>query len=171
MINLYYRVLCLVVFLSERVFGTVSPEPIRMGFGKVRFFDGKEVKGDIMATKMKVGEWLVATIVPRDEVGSPASYQEGSAVWTQLNDAAVTVEVNPENELEAKITCVRDTPPEVVTVEAHLDGDPDDDESREIFVSGTILCDARNEAVSADMVLGEVQSPETPVEGGEGEEV
>jgi len=123
--------------------------------------DGIEIttKGIIMI-KLELNQEVTLTLKPVDRRGNPVGIDEGSAEWTVVamdvdgNEVldALVLEVDPENELSAKLRSSGLEVTGVVTVRA--DGDPDEDEEVALIGTVDVVVDAGN-AVALAIEAGE----------------
>lgn len=128
--------------------------PIRMHFSRVEY-NGTVIEGVIKKMELREGKKVLVGVTPKTAGGNSAAYETGSANWESSNSAVVTVEENPENELQAWVTSVDGSKNESVVVTCSLDGDPDADETRDIIATGDFTATQGEATVVSMEVLGE----------------
>lgn len=172
----YYRTLKVIVWLAEKIFLTPidnwNCEKCHHAPGnKVIIFRtirsrGLIITGDIKMAELREGQQFTVTASPKTKKGNSAVYDEGTAEWASSDDSIATVEVNPENELEATVKGVDGSDNESVVITFKADGDPDEDERPLI---GTLdvtvtLGEATVFDLSANSASDTPEEPEEPTE-------
>lgn len=129
--------------------------------------NGLSFKGDIKIMQLREGQKVTVTASPKTRNGKDAAYETGTARWESSDESIASVEVNPENELEATVIGEDGSGNESAVITFKADGDPDADEERELI--GTLdVTVTQGEAVVFDLSVGEVTDVEE-AGGGEGE--
>lgn len=118
---------------------------------------------------LREGKRVTLNGTPTTKVGNPAAYEQGTAVWELSDTDNFKLEVNPENELEATVTCVNGSTNPAAIVSCSLDGDPDADEVRTLV--GTLdLVGSQGEATQFSLSASAPSDVPDETAGGEDEE-
>lgn len=118
---------------------------------------------DLEIKKMHLREAMrvLLTLLFTTLSGHHAAHQEGSVRWESSHPDIVSVEVDPEDETKAWVTCLNGSEDKVVTISAFADGDPDEGEERLIVGTFDVLT-SPGEAAIVRLQAGE--SEEVPTD-------
>jgi hypothetical protein len=141
--------ICEILENLEDLFGC-SKRQNRLQFTTIKTEDGFEITGKIKMVKFEFEQYVDFSASAVDRRGRPASIEPGSAVWSFTgtdadgNDAsgAVTIAVDPLNELSARVTS--GTTEVTGTLKLEADGDPDAGEYFPLVAAVAIVVDASN---------------------------
>ena len=123
------------------------------------------VKGDIDMAELREGQFFNVGAAFKTQSGNPATYEAGSVAWTSSDPSVASVEVNPDNELQAKVSGVNGSANGSAVIEFRADGDPDADQTRELIATLAVTV-TQGEAVVAELTAGAAQdNPAIPTPG------
>lgn len=115
-------------------------------------FDNQTVKGVIEMVELKEGQKAVLHVSPRSKHGHSGAIEPGSARFTSSDESVVSVEQNPENELEATIRGLDGSSNEPVVIAFKADGDRSEG-VKEIVGSASVVC-TQGDALTFDLEVG-----------------
>lgn len=150
--------------LVESVKALVSVEQQRLmleqeisGTGLLTYFsitsNGVTAKGVQMA-ELREGQQLELSVTLKTQSGNPASYQKGTAKFVSSDPAVASVDPDPSDELKATLKGLDGSSNTPVLVTFTCDGDPDDNESRDVVATLDVVV-TQGEAVVAEIEAGE----------------
>ena len=99
--------------------------------------------------ELREGQFVTATVSLKTSSGHPAAYQVGTESWTS-SDPAVEVVQDSADPLKAKITGIDGSSNASALVTFKCDGDPDDDESRDVVATLDVVV-TQGEAMVAEI--------------------
>lgn len=114
--------------------------PVQAGTFIVSLANGSEFIG-VKQMKIPEGQQRTLTVPLQTKNGHPTTnYQKGSSKWTIEGEGAEDFEltVHEDNELSADVKCLNGENNSTAIVTNRVDGDPDDDNDREIITTGTV---------------------------------
>lgn len=117
--------------------------------------NGLILKGEIKVMELREGQQVTVSAELKTKGGNPAAYDEGTASWESSDESIATVEVNPENELEATVKGVDGSDNGSAVITFRVDGDPDEDENREIIGTLDVVV-TQGEATVVELKTGAV---------------
>jgi hypothetical protein len=177
--NFFRRLLNIIIFLTEKAYpeGKYQPECDSEIQFEIRF-SGVITKGVIKEMQLREGQQVTVTARPKTRSGKDAAYDEGSVEWESSNPSVASVEENPDNELEATVKGLDGSANEAVVITCRLDGDPDEDEVRELIGSLDVVV-TQGEAFAFELEAGAVtdstgaevpteELPQAPVQPADG---
>lgn len=138
----------------------------RIEFVQILISDYK-IKGVIRMAELKEGQKMKLTVAPKTSRGHAASIEAGSGRWTSSDDGVVSVEQNPDNELEATIHGLDGSANESVVIEFRGDADRSAEGVREIIGTLDVVCTTGDAAV-VDISAGTPEDDSTPATTGTG---
>lgn len=103
--------------------------------------------------ELREGQQFGVTASLKTAAGHNAAYQTGSATWESSDENIASVEVNPDNELEATVRGLDGSNSDAVVITFRADGDPDDDEVRDLVATLDVVV-TQGEAVVSELVAG-----------------
>lgn len=109
-------------------------------------------------TELREGQEVDIFLEPKTDSGNDADYQVGSSVWKSSDNSIATVNVDPANELHAKVKGVNGSNNGAVVVTCELDGDPDAGVN-DIIGSGSFVVH-RGKTTVVEFQTGEPHDPE-----------
>lgn len=152
--SFFQRLLRIIIWLTEQCYPESQIDSAIVSFSEVRG-NGLIVQGDIKAMELREGQQVKVKASLRTKMGKKAAFQEGSVAWETSNPDVAQVTVNPEDELEATVRGLDGEANEAVVITFRADGDPDEDEVREIIGTLDVVV-TQGEAVVVEL------SAETP---------
>lgn len=93
--------------------------------------NGLIIKGEIMAVTMTSTQFVDGVLQPVDSKGRPAKVEAGSVKFESSNPEIFSVEQNPENELEVRITALSEG-----VAELRFSADADLDDGEVVLIEG-----------------------------------
>lgn len=111
-----------------------------------------KIEGDIKKMQLREGQKVTATVDLKTARGNQASYEKGSASWESSDESVVSVEQNPENELEATIRGLDGDENGSVVITFRADGD-DTESEKQIVATLDVVC-TQGKAVVASVTTG-----------------
>ncbi len=134
--------------------------------------NGLKIRGEIKNMELREGQQVTITADLKTKKGNAASFDEGTATFESSDESIASVTQNPDNELEATIVGLDGSDNGSAVITFRVDGDPDEDESRDIV--GTLdvvvtqgeatVVELRTGAVTDEAAVNENSTPteETP---------
>lgn len=157
--KLLFKFLHCVIIIFEDVFcDGDSSNKIIVTFAEVHG-NGLKIEGDINKMELREGQQVTITAELRTRSGNPATYEAGSIGWESSDESIATVEVNPENELQAIVKGVDGSENGSAVVTFRADGDPDADETRNLVGTLDVVV-TQGEAVVVSLATGPVSDIE-----------
>jgi hypothetical protein len=93
--------------------------------------NGLIIKGEIMAITLTSTQFVDGVLQPVDSKGRPAKVEAGSVKFESSNPEIFSVEQNPENELEVRITALSEG-----VAELRFSADADLDDGEVVLIEG-----------------------------------
>lgn len=109
-------------------------------------------QSEIMA-ELREGQQIPVSVTFKTKRGKAARYEEGTAVWETSNPDVATVTVDPSNELSAVVEGVDGSLNESVVISFRADGDPDQDQVREVVATLDVTV-TQGEAFVTELTAG-----------------
>lgn len=121
-------------------------------FTGVTFDNLTTIKGVIEMVELKEGQKAKIHVSPRSRHGHSGAIEPGSARFTSSDESVVSVEQNPDNELEATIRGLDGSSNEPVVISFKADGDRSEG-VKEIVGSASVVC-TQGDAITFDLEVG-----------------
>lgn len=121
-------------------------------FGTVKF-NGLTIKGVIDMAELREGQHFSATVSLTTRAGNPAAYQKGSESWTSSDPTVASVTPSADDPLTADVVGLNGAANTPVLVTFKCDGDPDDNESRDVIATLDVVV-TQGEAFVATIAAG-----------------
>lgn len=150
--RIYERILAVILFLVEQIFD-IEPVPQTCAFINSIKFNGIEIQGDLFMAELREGQEFTVTASFKTAAGHDAAYEENSVTWESSDESVATVEVSPENELEAVVKGVDGSNNRSAVITFRADGDPDADQVRDLVATLDVVV-TQGEAVVAELTAG-----------------
>ncbi len=141
-----------IVSRTLRRYASTGPQAKAAGIFSGVTFDNQKITGDISMLELKEGQKAKIHVSPRSKHGHSGAIEPGSARFTSSDESVVSIEQNPENELEATIRGLDGSGNEAVAIEFKADGDRSEG-VREIVGSVSVIC-TQGDALTFDLQVG-----------------